>query len=300
MVKSKSRLLREMLKKEEALLVPGCYDALSAKILKQAGFPVLYMSGSGVASSIIGKPDVGLLTMTEMVNQARNIVSATNLPLICDADTGYGNAINVIRTVKEYERAGVAGIHIEDQVFPKRCGHFEGKAVISAEEMVKKIKAAIYAREDQDFLIIARTDARAVFGLKEALRRGRLYADAGADVLFIEAPQSVQEVETIARTFNDIPLLINMVEGGKTPIFSFDYLKGLGYKIILYPTSVVRVVMKVLQEFAIHLKEKGDTKGFESQMVSFEERNRITGLDEIKQLEEKFLGINTLGRFHSP
>lgn len=289
MVKTNSRLLREMLEKEEALLVPGCYDALSAKILKQAGFPVIYMSGSGVTASVTGKPDVGLLTMTEMVNQARNIVNATDLPLICDADTGYGNAINVIRTVKEYEQAGVAGIHIEDQVTPKRCGHFEGKAVISAEEMVKKIEAAIYAREDQDFLIIARTDARAVFGLEEVLRRGRLYADAGADVLFAEAPQSAEELETIACAFNDIPLLVNMVEGGKTPIFSFDYLKGLGFKIVLYPTSTIRIVMKVLQEFAAHLREKGDTKGFEGRMVSFEERNRITGLDEIEQLGEKFL-----------
>lgn len=289
MVKTNSRLLREMLEKEEALLVPGCYDALSAKILKQAGFPVIYMSGSGVTASVTGKPDVGLLTMTEMVNQARNIVNATDLPLICDADTGYGNAINLIRTVKEYERAGVAGIHIEDQVTPKRCGHFEGKAVISAEEMVKKIEAAIYAREDQDFLIIARTDARAVFGLEEVLRRGRLYADAGADVLFVEAPQSAGELETITCAFNDIPLLINMVEGGKTPIFSFDYLKGLGFKIVLYPTSGVRIVMKVLQEFAAHLREKGDTKGLEGRMVSFEERNRITGLDEIEQLGEKFL-----------
>lgn len=289
MVKTNSRLLREMLEKEEALLVPGCYDALSAKILKQAGFPVIYMSGSGVTASVTGKPDVGLLTMTEMVNQARNIVNAIDLPLICDADTGYGNAINLIRTVKEYERAGVAGIHIEDQVTPKRCGHFEGKAVISAEEMVKKIEAAIYAREDQDFLIIARTDARAVFGLEEVLRRGRLYADAGADVLFVEAPQSAGELETITCAFNDIPLLINMVEGGKTPIFSFDYLKGLGFKIVLYPTSGVRIVMKVLQEFAAHLREKGDTKGLEDRMVSFEERNRITGLDEIEQLGEKFL-----------
>lgn len=289
MVKTNSRLLREMLEKEEALLVPGCYDALSAKILKQAGFPVIYMSGSGVTASVTGKPDVGLLTMTEMVNQARNIVNATDLPLICDADTGYGNAINLIRTVKEYERAGVAGIHIEDQVTPKRCGHFEGKAVISAEEMVKKIEAAIYAREDQDFLIIARTDARAVFGLEEVLRRGRLYADAGADVLFVEAPQSAGELETITCAFNDIPLLINMVEGGKTPIFSFDYLKGLGFKIVLYPTSGIRIVMKVLQEFAAYLKQKGDTKGLEDRMVSFEERNRITGLDEIEQLGEKFL-----------
>jgi len=288
MRKTNSGLLKEILREEATLLVPGCYDAVSAKILKQAGFRVLYMSGSAVTASIIGKPDVGLLTMTEMVNQARNIVNATDLPLICDADTGYGNPINTIRTVKEYERVGVAGIHIEDQVTPKRCGHFEGKTVISAEEMVGKIKAAIYAREDEDFLIIARTDARAVLGFEEALRRARIYADSGADMLFIEAPQSTEEIEIIASRLNDIPLLINMVEGGKTPIFEFNYLKEKGFKIVLYPTTGIRVVMKALQEFALHLRKKGNTEGLEPRMVSFEMRNKVLGLSEIIQLEEQF------------
>jgi carboxyvinyl-carboxyphosphonate phosphorylmutase len=288
MSKTNSRLLREILREETTLLLPGCYDALTAKILKQAGFPVLYMSGSAVTASITGKPDVGLLTMTEMVNQARNIVNATDLPLICDADTGYGNAINVIRTVKEYERVGVAGIHIEDQQMPKRCGHFEGKAIITAEEMLGKIKAAIYAREDEDFLIIARTDARAVLGLEEALRRARIYADGGADMLFIEAPQSTEEIEIIASRLNDIPLLINMVEGGKTPTFEFNYLKEKGVKIVLYPTTGIRIVMKALQEFALHLKKKGNTKELEPRMVSFEMRNKLLGLSEINELEEQF------------
>lgn len=288
MRKTNSGLLKEILREEATLLVPGCYDAVSAMILKQAGFRVLYMSGSAVTASIIGKPDVGLLTMTEMVNQARNIVNATDLPLICDADTGYGNPINVIRTVKEYERVGVAGIHIEDQPIPKRCGHFEGKAVISTEEMLGKIKAAIYAREDEDFLIIARTDARAVLGLEEALRRARIYADGGADMLFIEAPQSTEEIEIIASRLNDIPLLINMVEGGKTPTCEFNYLKEKGFKIVLYPTTGIRIVMKALQEFALHLKKKGNTEELEPRMVSFEMRNKILGLSEIIQLEEQF------------
>ena len=189
-------LLKKILEEEKTLLVPGAYDAFSAKILKQAGFKVIYMTGSGVTASTTGMPDVGLLTMTEMVNQARNIVNATDLPLICDADHGYGNPINVVRTVREYERAGVAGIHIEDQVAPKKCGHFEGKEIIPAEDMVNKIKAAIYAREDPAFLLIARTDARATAGLDEAMRRARLYARAGADMIFLEAPQSVAELKT--------------------------------------------------------------------------------------------------------
>jgi len=173
-----TKSLRKILAEEKTILVPGAYDALSAKILKQAGFRVVYMTGSGVTASLTGMPDVGILTMTEMVNQARNIVTAIDMPLICDADNGYGNPINVIRTVKEYERAGVAGIHIEDQVAPKKCGHFEGKQVIPAEEMVKKIEAAVYTREDEEFLLIARTDARSVKGLDEALKRARLYAEA--------------------------------------------------------------------------------------------------------------------------
>ncbi len=167
-------LLKKTLEEEKTLLVPGAYDAFNAKILKQAGFKVIYMTGSGVTASTTGMPDVGLLTMTEMVNQARNIVNATDLPLICDADHGYGNPINVVRTVREYERAGVAGIHIEDQVAPKKCGHFEGKEIIPAEDMVNKIKAAIYAREDPAFLLIAMTGARATAGLDEAMRRARL------------------------------------------------------------------------------------------------------------------------------
>jgi len=290
-IESYCRTLREILEKEDTLLVPGCYDALSGKTLKRAGFQVIYMSGSGVTASLIGKPDIGLLTMTEMVNQARNIVDATDMPVICDADTGYGNAMNVIRTVREYERAGVAGIHIEDQVTPKRCGHFEGKAVISAEEMVKKIEAAIYARNDPDFLIIARTDARAVVEVEEALRRGRLYANAGADMVFIEAPKSAEELETIAKSFADLPLLVNMVEQGKTPVLSLEELRRLGFKIVLYPTSAILAVMKTLQEVATYLKDKGGTRGFEERIVPFAERNQITGLHEMEQLEKRFLSF---------
>ena len=284
-------VLRKTLSREKTILVPGAYDAFSAKILKQAGFSIIYMTGSGVTASLTGMPDVGLLTMTEMVNQARNIVNATDLPLICDADTGYGNPINVIRTAKEYERAGVAGIHIEDQMAPKKCGHFEGKQLIPAEEMVKKIEAALYAREDDDFLLIARTDARSVEGLDEALRRARLYVEAGAEMLFVESPQSVDELRRIADELSDVPLLVNMVEGGKTPVLPFEDFEAMGFKIVLYPTCGIRAVAKTLQELAEHLYQHKNTKDFESRLVSFEGRNQITGLAEIKELEKKFVNF---------
>lgn len=284
-----ARLIREILSREKAILVPGAYDAFSAKILKQAGFEVIYMTGSGVTASLTGMPDVGILTMTEMVNQARNIVNATDMPLICDADNGYGNPINVIRTVREYERVGVAGIHIEDQVSPKRCGHFEGKQVIPAKEMVKKIEAAIYARENDDFLLIARTDARSVMGLEEAIKRGKLYAEAGADMIFLESPQSIEELKIISKELSGNPLLVNMVEGGKTPILSFEELKEMGFKIVLYPTCGIRAVAKTMQELAEHLIKYKDTKKFENRLVSFEGRNRITGLAYINELENKFI-----------
>lgn len=286
-----TKLLRTILAQERTILVPGAYDALSAKILKQVGFKVLYMTGSGVTASLTGMPDVGILTMMEMVNQARNIVNAIDLPLICDADNGYGNPINVIRTVREYERAGVAGIHIEDQVAPKKCGHFEGKQIIPAEEMVKKIEAALYAREDNDFLLIARTDARSVKGLDEALRRARLYAEAGADMIFVESPQSIEELKTISNELSDLPLLVNMIEGGKTPTLSFEELQEMGFRIVLYPTSGIRAVAKTLQELAGHLYKYKDTKDFEDRLVTFQGRNQITGLAYIEELEKRFVAF---------
>lgn len=285
---SNTRLLRNILIHEKTILVPGAYDAFSAKILKQAGFEVIYMTGSGVTASLTGMPDVGLLTMTEMVNQARNIVGAVDMPLICDADTGYGNSINVIRTVEAYERAGVAGIHIEDQVAPKKCGHFEGKQIIDAGEMVKKIEAAVYARHDPDFLLIARTDARSVLGLDEALGRAGRYVEAGADMIFVESPQSVEELKTISRELSGTPLLVNMVEGGKTPVLPFEELKAMGFAIVLYPTCGIRAVARTLQELGEHLFTRRDTIEFENRLVSFEGRNRITGLASIKELEERF------------
>src|SRR5438067_8385286 len=202
--------LRQLLSGPEMIVAPGAYDALSARLIAQAGFPAVYMTGFGMAASVLGQPDVGLLTMSEMVSRAAALTAvAGDVPLIADADTGYGNPLNVRRTIREYERAGVAGLHIEDQVWPKKCGHMEGKQVIAMEEMVQKVHAAVDARQDPDFVIIARTDANAVTGFEDALLRGKAYREAGADVLFIEAPRSLTELRTIAQTFPDVPLLFN-------------------------------------------------------------------------------------------
>src|SRR5438105_10474869 len=202
--------LRELLAGPDMLVVPGAYDALSARLIAQAGFPAVYMTGFGTAASVLGQPDVGLLTMSEMVSRAAAIAGVVgDLPLIADADTGYGNPINVRRTVREYERAGVAGLHIEDQVWPKKCGHMEGKQVIPMNEMVQKIRAAVDARQDPDFVIIARTDANAVNSLEDALRRGKAYHEAGADVIFIEASRSMAELRSIAAAFPNVALLLD-------------------------------------------------------------------------------------------
>src|SRR6266576_4396590 len=215
--------LRELLAGPDMLVVPGAYDALSARLIAQAGFPAVYMTGFGTAASVLGQPDVGLLTMSEMVSRAAAIASVVaDLPLIADADTGYGNPINVRRTIREYERAGVAGLHIEDQVWPKKCCHMEGKQVIPMDEMAQKIRAAVDARQDPDFVIIARTDANAVHGLEDAIRRGKAYHEAGADVIFIEAPRSIAELQVIKQKFPDVPLLYNWAESGKTPLLSLD------------------------------------------------------------------------------
>src|SRR5579863_8105800 len=232
--------LRELLAGPDLLVAPGAYDALSARLIAQAGFSTVYMTGFGTAASVLGQPDVGLLTMSEMVSRASALAAVVgDLPLIADADTGYGNPINVRRTIREYEHAGVAGLHIEDQVWPKKCGHMEGKQVIPEDEMVQKIRAAVDARQDPNFVIIARTDANAVHSLADALHRGRAYRAAGADVLFIEAPRSIEELRTIEQTFPDVPLLYNWAESGKTPLLSLAEIHALGFKLVIFPVSLL-------------------------------------------------------------
>jgi len=282
--------LRELLAGPDPVLIPGAYDALSARLIERAGFAAVYMTGFGVSASLAGLPDVGLLTMTEMVEQARRIVDAVGVPVIADADTGYGNPINVLRTVRAYERAGVSAIHLEDQVAPKKCGHTEGKLVIPAEEMVEKIRAATTARRSPDFLIIARTDARAVEGLTAALERARRYREAGADVLFVEAPQSEAEVEAVARTFPDVPLLFNWAEGGKTPPMSLDRLGGLGFRLIIFPISTLLAATRAVTDVLAQIRTAGTPARALNHLTRFNEFLAFIGLPEIRELERRFGG----------
>jgi methylisocitrate lyase len=287
----KTTMFRRLLEKPGIIVAPGAHNAFTAKIIEQTGgFQAIYMTGSGVTMDLIGKPDIGLLTMTEMVTHAKNINMAVNLPVIADADTGYGNAINVMRTVREYVRAGIAAIHIEDQVTPKKCGHFESKQVISQDEMVGKIKAAVDSREDPDFVLIARTDARAILGLEEALKRAQAYHEAGADVIFVEAPQSLRELETIAESI-DVPLLVNMDEGTKTPLLTTRKLEEMGYKIVIFPRSAPCAAAKAIRELMLTLKETGTTQGFANRIITFEERNLLTGLAQYREAEKKYLNL---------
>lgn len=285
---SPGSVLRGLLRGPEILVAPGAHDAFTARIIEQAGFQAVYMTGSGAAMDLLGLPDLGFLTMSEMVNHARNLAEATSLPVIADADTGYGNALNVRRTVREYERAGVAGLHIEDQVAPKRCGHFAGKEVIRREEMEGKIKAALDARRDENLVIIARTDARAVLGLEEAITRGVAYAETGADLIFVDAPESPEELRRIARSF-PVPAMANMSEGGKTPLISAGELQEMGFRLVIYPRSAAGVAAKAVQELMAVLRRDGTTEKYLHRMITFEERNQINDLAGYRKLEEKYL-----------
>lgn len=279
--------LRELLNAPGIIIAPGAYDALSTRLIEQAGFDVVYMTGSGAANSLLGEPDLGLTTMTEMANQAARICAATTLPVVADADTGYGGPLNVRRTIQEYERAGVAGLHIEDQVFPKRCGHFEGKQVIPVDEMVGKIHAALDARTDPNLVIIARSDAAAVEGLDAALARGRAYEQAGADALFIEAPRALEELRIIGRSFH-VPLIANMVEGGATPLQPAVDLEAMGFKLVLHAGTLLRTAALAIQETLEHLRATGSMIGREGRVISFQERNRITDLDGMQAIADRF------------
>ena len=279
--------LRALLSKEDLLIAPGVYDGLSARIAEAAGSAALYISGGAIARSM-GYPDVGLVTLTEMQKRLEEIRAVTTLPLIADADTGYGNVINVIRTIRAYERAGAAALHIEDQVEPKRCGHYEGNQVVSVTDMVQKIQAAVEARGKSDLVIIARTDARAVLGLDAAIERGNAYSEAGADVIFVEAPQSVEEIERIAHEVT-APLLINMFWGGKTPLVPAEQLAALGYRIMVVPSDLQRAAIRAMQRAATEIRRHGNTEAIADDIVSFSEREEIIGLSEIQELQQRFL-----------
>jgi 2-methylisocitrate lyase-like PEP mutase family enzyme len=250
--------LRELLAGPGPVLAPGAYDALSARLVEQAGFEVVYMTGFGSTASLVGRPDVGLLTGTEMIDNARRMVAAVDVPVIADADTGYGNAINVVRTVQGYEQAGVAGIHLEDQVLPKKCGHMSGKAVIDLGEMTGKIRAAVAARRDPDLLLIARTDAAAVEGLDAAIARARAYADAGADMLFVEAPTSEDDIARLATQLRGVaPLLFNWAEGGRTPALSLARIAELGFSLVLFPIGTLLAATAGIRALLATLRADG-------------------------------------------
>lgn len=281
--------LRELLAQPDLLVAPGAYDALSARLIAQAGFPAVYMTGFGTAASTLGQPDVGLLTMSEMVSRASAFAAVVGeRPLIADADTGYGNPINVRRTIREYERAGVAAVHIEDQIWPKKCGHMEGKQVIPVDEMVQKIRAAVDARQDPDFVIIARTDANAVYGLADALHRGRAYREAGADVIFIEAPRSIEELRTIAQAFPDVPLLYNWAESGKTPLLSLGEIHALGFKLVIFPVSLLFAATRTLLDLLELLKQGQTPTAFAEHTVTFAHFTDQIGLPDIQALERRY------------
>ena len=288
--------LRELLVGPDLIVAPGAYDALSARLIAQAGFPAVYMTGFGTAASVLGQPDVGLLTMSEMVSRAAAIAAviasvASDLPLIADADTGYGNPINVRRTIHEYERAGVAGLHIEDQVWPKKCGHMEGKQVIPMDEMIQKVRAAVDARQDPDFVIIARTDANAVHGLEDAIRRGKAYHEAGADVIFIEAPRSMTELRSIAQAFPGVPLLFNWAESGKTPPLPLEEIRTLGFKLVIFPVSLLFAATYSMLGLLEVLKQGQTPASYSSQLVTFSQFTDHIGLPDIQALEKRY-GVN--------
>ena len=280
--------LRALLRENRCIVAPGVADALAARLVALEGFEAVYMTGFGTSLTRLGMPDVGLLTASEMIDNASRIVDASGLPVVADADTGYGNPINTRRTIRDYEKAGVAGVHIEDQVWPKRCGHLAGKRVIPTAEMVAKIKAACDARHDSDFAIISRTDAIAVEGLDAALERGERYREAGADMLFIEAPVGRGEVERVAKHFKGVPLLYNMAASGKTPDLSADELGRLGFRLAIYPNWVILAAIPAMQNMLKELKRTGTIAHLRDKVATFKQFTDIAGLPEIQQLEERY------------
>ena len=279
--------LSSLIKSKKPLVIPGVYDAIGAKIAEKVGFDVMFQTGYGTSATLFGMPDYGFIGATETVDNARRISNAISVPLIVDSDTGYGNALSVWKLVKELESAGAAGIFLEDQKWPKRCGHMQGKEVISQEEYTEKLGAAIDARENKDFIIVARTDARATEGLDKAIERGLQNKKTGADAIFIEAPRTLNEMKKIGKEIK-APLVANMIEGGATPMNSAEILNKIGFNIILYPLSVLFAntfaTMNILQE----LKNTGTTAKYKQKVVNFDQFNNLVELDKFRKMETKY------------
>ena len=274
---------------KETLLAPGIYDALSGLVAEQSGARAVYLSGASIAYTRFGRSDVGLVSVSEVHDTLAAVTDRIKIPVIVDADTGFGNALNVQRTIRNFERAGAAAIQIEDQSFPKRCGHLDGKILIKRDEMIGKVKAAVDSRKTSDTLIIARTDARAVEGLQEAIDRAHAYQEAGADILVIEAPQSFDEMKIIRKSFHiNIPLLANMVEGGKTPVTTSNDLKKLGFNIVIFPGGAVRAATFQLQEYYAGLLKNGSNSEFSKKMHNFDSLNAVIGTPELLKIGKKY------------
>ncbi|HZM34520.1 MAG TPA: isocitrate lyase/PEP mutase family protein [Burkholderiales bacterium] len=279
--------MRKRLADKRILLAPGVYDAFTALIAEQAGFEALYLTGAGIAYTRLGRPDIGLVTASEVADTLANICARVSLPVIVDADTGFGNALNVARTVRAFERAGAAGIQLEDQATPKRCGHLDGKSLVSPAEMAGKLRAALDARDKA--LIVARTDAIAVEGLEPALERAERYLEAGADVLFIEAPRSLEEMKAVTQRFaGRAPLLANMVEGGKTPVLAADALQARGFSIAIFPGAIARALGFAAREFYASLLQHGGTDAMRGRMLDFGALNQLIGTPEMLNLGRKY------------
>ena len=279
--------LAARLRRGDLVVAPGIFDLISARMADSLGFEALYMTGYGVAASLLGLPDAGYATFSDMVGRVAQIAERTTTPLIADADTGFGGALNVAQAVRGYERAGAAAIQIEDQEFPKKCGHTLGRKVVALEDMVTKIRVAVDARESADFLVVARTDARTVHGLDEALRRGEAYAEAGADVLFIESPESEAEMARIGRAF-DTPLLANMVPEGRTPVLPKARLEELGFSIAIYPSAGFTAAARALHDAYVHIRDTGSTIDTPVPVYPFAEMNTLMGFEEVWAFDEKY------------
>lgn len=282
------KTLRKLLASGPILMAPGAYDVVTARLIQKAGFSAVYMTGSGVSISALGVPDLGLISYAEILERVEQIATSTSLPLIADGDTGYGGVLSVMRTVKGFEARGASAIHIEDQRDPKRCGHELGRKLIAVEEMVGKIRAALDARNDPDFVLIARTDARTVEGIDRAIERGIRYQEAGADVIFVESPESVDELRHIPSSFR-VPTMANMAEGGRTPLLSAGELEAMGFRLVIFPNSLTRLFCKTGERMLSELKRTGSTRAFWDQMLNHDELWELFGKSKWAEVEMRYL-----------
>jgi 2,3-dimethylmalate lyase len=285
--KNKLSLRKQLEDKKKIMVLPGVFDALSARIAEKVGFDAIFQTGYGSAATLLGMPDYGFLNAGETIDNARRIMRAVSIPVIVDVDTGYGNPLNVWRLVRDLQSLGAAGIFLEDQVWPKRCGHMIGKEVVSKDDYIMKLKAAVEARKDKDFIIVARTDARAPLGLDEAIQRGRAYHKAGADVIFIEAPRSIDELKRIAKDIN-APLVANMIEEGLTPNLPSKDLLKMGYRIVVFPLSALYAATFAIKQVFLELKNSGATQQARKMMVTFKDFNKFVDLHKYAALEKRY------------